>query len=52
VAVHHGNRWTSAEDDPLRQLIAEKKSITVILRKTEAIIRGHSDAYVQAANFG
>jgi hypothetical protein len=33
VAVHRGNRWTSAEDDQLRQLIAEKKSITVISAK-------------------
>jgi hypothetical protein len=33
VAVHRGNRWTSAEDNQLRQLIAEKKSITMISAK-------------------
>jgi len=30
MAVHRGNRWTSAEDDQLRHLIAKKTSITVI----------------------
>jgi hypothetical protein len=33
MAVHRGNRWTSAEDDQLRQLIAKKTSITVITAK-------------------
>jgi hypothetical protein len=33
MAVHRGNRWTLAEDNHLRQLIAEGTSITLISAK-------------------
>ena len=41
MAVHQGNRWTPAEDDQLRQLIAENKLITLfsakLKRSSEAV---------------